>query len=62
MITTIRSCGQGSAQIFNDKLAETLFCFQTILTQVLQKSLRMAKKLLCNNSASKVIFSLAIQH
>jgi flagellar hook assembly protein FlgD len=58
MITTIRSIGQGSAQIFNDKLAEALFSFGSNSYPSMAESLRMAKIANNNNSASKVIFYL----
>ncbi len=57
MITTIRSIGQGSAEYFNDKLAQYLFSYGSNQYTSIAESLRLAKN--SNpSSSSNVVFYL----
>ena len=57
MITTIRSIGQGSAQIFNDKLAQYLFAYGSNNYTSMAEALRLAKNA-GSNTATNVVFYL----
>ena len=57
MITTIRSIGQGPAQYFNDKLAESLFSYGSDTYTSIAESLRLAKNF-SPNSSTNVVFYL----
>jgi hypothetical protein len=57
MITTVRSIGQSNAEIFNDKLAEYLFSYNSNVYTSIAESLRLAKN--DNpNPATNVVFCL----
>lgn len=58
MITTIRSIGQGSAQIFNNSLAEKLFSYGSNNYVSIAEALRQAKFANNNNSSTRVVFYL----
>ena len=58
MITTIRSIGQGSAQIFNNTLAEKLFSYGSNNYVSIAEALRQAKFANNNNSSTRVVFYL----
>lgn len=58
MITTIRSIGQGSAELFNAELASRLFSYNSNTYYSIAESLRQAKNASNNNSSTKVIFCL----
>lgn len=58
MITTIRSIGQGSAQIFNNTLAEKLFSYGNNNYTSIAEAMRLAKFANNNNSATRVVFYL----
>ena len=58
MITTIRSIGQGSAQIFNNTLAEKIFSYGNTNYVSIAESLRQAKFANNNNSSTRVVFYL----
>lgn len=58
MITTIRSIGQGNAEIFNDNLAEHLFSYGSNTYPSIAEALRLAKNDSNNNSSTRVVFYL----
>ena len=58
MITTIRSIGQGSAQIFNNTLAEKIFSYGNSNYVSIAEALRQAKFANNNNSSTRVVFYL----
>ena len=58
MITTVRTIGQGSAEIFNGVLASKLFSYGSNNYTSIADALRLAKNQSNNNSATRVIFYL----
>jgi hypothetical protein len=56
MITTTRSIGQGSAQFFNDVLAERLFSYGSDEYTSIAESLRLAKNFSPNSATNVVAF------
>lgn len=58
MITTIRSIGQYSAELFNDKLIEKLFSYGSNQYVSIAEALRLAKSVNNNNSSTRVVFCL----
>lgn len=56
MITTIRSIGQGSAQLFNDRLAGQLFSYGSNNYTSIAEALRITKIAENNNSSTRVVF------
>ena len=55
MITTIRSIGKFSAELFNDKMSEKLFSYNSNNYTSIAESLRQAKILSNNNSSTRVV-------
>ena len=55
MITTIRSIGQGTAENFNDVLADKLFSYNSNTYYSIAESLRQAKNDSNNNSSTNVV-------
>jgi Peptidase family C25 len=55
MITTIRSIGQYSAELFNDILAEKLFSYGSNQYVSIAEALRLAKASSNNNSSTRVV-------
>lgn len=57
MITTVRSIGQGPAEVFNDKLAEYIFSYNANNENSIAENLRLAKNF-SPGSATNVVFYL----
>lgn len=58
MLTTIRSIGQGSAEILNDKIAQELFSYGSDVYPSIGEALRLSKNASFNNSSSRVVLLL----
>ncbi len=58
MITTVRSIGQFQAENFNDNLSSKLFAYGTNTYESIAESMRIAKAMSNNNSATRVVFYL----
>ena len=58
MITTIRSIGQFQAENFNDNLSSKLFSYGSNNYVSIAESMRLAKAMSNNNSATRVVFYL----
>lgn len=58
MITTVRSIGQFQAENFNDNLSSQLFSYGSNTYVSIAESLRLAKAMSNNNSATRVVFYL----
>ncbi|MDI9257995.1 type IX secretion system sortase PorU [Flavobacterium sedimenticola] len=56
MITTVRSIGQGNAEVFNDRLAQYLFAYGSNTYTSIAEALRLAKNYSPNRSTNVVFY------